>query len=111
MLGQEPELELAPRLMAFKVIHEEVLKQIEAMSVVTHVATGIVRESPLYKTTGKAGDRHYLQRISMISLLQSLNCHLVFLKDRLWLLPLHCSRSWRSPIRARKGRIFSQEKR
>ena len=60
MLGQEPELELVPVLMAFKVIHEDVFKQIEAMSVVTHVATGIVRESPLYKSTGKEGDRHYL---------------------------------------------------
>ena len=60
MLGQEPELELVPVLMAFKVIHEDVFKQIEAMSVVTHFATGIVRESPLYKSTGKEGDRHYL---------------------------------------------------
>ena len=46
--------------MTFIVIHKDVLEQIEAMSVVTHVATGTVRESPLYKSTGKEGDRHYL---------------------------------------------------
>jgi hypothetical protein len=60
MLGQEPDFISAPVLLAFKVIHEDVLKQIEAMSVVNHDATGTVRESPLYKSTGKEGDSHSL---------------------------------------------------
>jgi hypothetical protein len=37
-----------------------VLKHVEAMSPVTHVATGTVRESPLYKATGTEGDSHFL---------------------------------------------------
>jgi hypothetical protein len=60
MLGQEPDFISAPVLLAFKVIHEDVLKQLESMSVVTHVATGTVRESPLHKSTGKEGDSHFL---------------------------------------------------
>jgi hypothetical protein len=60
MLGQEPDFISVPVLLSFKTIHEDVLKQVEAMSAVTHVATGTVRGSPLYKATGKLGDSHFL---------------------------------------------------
>jgi hypothetical protein len=40
--------------------HDEVLKQVESMSPVTHVATGTLRESPLYMATGTEGNSHFL---------------------------------------------------
>ena len=60
MLGQTPDFVSVPALLSFKTIHDEVLKQVEAMSPVTHVATGTLRESPLYKTTGTKGESHFL---------------------------------------------------
>jgi hypothetical protein len=63
MLGHEPEFVSVPAIFAFKTIHDELLQQVEAMSPVTHVAIGTLRESPLYKCTGKEGDSHFLAYI------------------------------------------------
>jgi hypothetical protein len=47
MLGQAPDFFSVPALLSFKTIHDEVLKQVEAKSLVTHVATGTLREGGL----------------------------------------------------------------
>jgi hypothetical protein len=60
MLGQEPDFISVPVLLSLKTIQEDVLRQVEAMSPVTHVATGTVRERPLYKATSTEGDSHFL---------------------------------------------------
>jgi hypothetical protein len=60
MLGQGPEFTSVPVLLSFKTIHEDVLKEVEAMSPVTHVARGTVRESPLFKATVTEGDSPFL---------------------------------------------------
>jgi hypothetical protein len=60
MLGQAPDYISVPVLFYIKTIHDELLKQVEAMSPVTHVATGTLREIPLYKATRTEGDSHFL---------------------------------------------------
>jgi hypothetical protein len=60
MLGHEPDFVHVPVLLSFKIIHDEVLNQVETMSPVTHVAIGTLRESPLYKAIGTEGDSHFL---------------------------------------------------
>jgi hypothetical protein len=60
MLGHEPEFVDLSALLSFKTVHNEVLQQVEAMSPVTHIATGTLIESPLYKSTRTKGDSHFL---------------------------------------------------
>jgi hypothetical protein len=52
------------------------LKQVDAMSVVTHVATGTLRESPLYKATGTEGDSHFLAYPSRLTVKKSVKAFL-----------------------------------
>jgi hypothetical protein len=59
-IGHKPDLISVPDILAFKTIQTEKLQQVEAMSPVTHVAFGTLRESPLYKPIGREGDSHFL---------------------------------------------------
>jgi hypothetical protein len=76
MLGQEPEFISVPVLLSIKTIHDEVLKQVEAMSLVTHVATGTLRESPIYKAIGTKGDSHFLAYPARLTVKKALKAFL-----------------------------------
>jgi hypothetical protein len=43
-----------------ELVHDDLLQQVEAMSLATHVAVENLRESPLYKSTGQEGNSHFL---------------------------------------------------
>jgi hypothetical protein len=76
MLGHAPEFVSVRVLLSFKTIHDEVLKQVEAMISVTHVATGTLKESPLYKTTGTEGDSHFLAYPARLTVKKALKAFL-----------------------------------
>jgi hypothetical protein len=52
------------------------LKQVEAMTPVTHVAVGTLRESPLYKATGTEGESHFLAYPARLTIKRALKAFL-----------------------------------
>jgi hypothetical protein len=76
MLGHEPEFVYVLVLLSFKRIHDEVLQHVEAMSPVTHVAIGTLRESLLYKATGTEGDSHFLAYPAKLTVKKALKAFL-----------------------------------
>jgi hypothetical protein len=76
MLGQEPEFIIVPVLFSYKTIHEDVLQHFEAMGPLTHVVTGTMRESPLYKATCTEGDSHFLAYPARLTVKKALTAFL-----------------------------------
>ena len=72
----EPDLISVPVMLSFKTVHTEILQQIEALSPVTHVATGTLRESPLYTATGREGDSHFLAYPARLTVKKALKAFL-----------------------------------
>jgi hypothetical protein len=76
MLGHEPQFINALAIFAFKTVHDKVLQQVKAMTPVTHVAIGTLRESPLYKSTGIEGDSHFLAYPARLTVKKALKAFL-----------------------------------
>ena len=50
----------APAVLLFRSISADIMKKINVDLPITHVATGVIKDSPLYKSNGISGDKHLL---------------------------------------------------
>ena len=74
--GHNTDQRSVPVLLSFTTVNTEIMQQVEELSPVTHVATGTLRESPLYTATGREGDSHLLAYPAMLTVKKAMKAFL-----------------------------------